>query len=142
MQAITSIFCMIVCLYVITGINLDKNISTVYTVWCSVDDYDQQKEANAFDCKGQLIPVKKEYRINKDTNEVISKRFLTIYKNCIIFDKKNWGCNGDDYIYDMLVKNGRYIRTLGEGESTRASTRLEYTTRIVTGMIKGMFGVQ
>lgn len=79
--------------------NKTSDIHTIYFLQCLSFD------ATGPTCPKRRYPNKQKWRVFPSEGRVISDQLVS-YKNCEIFDAKNWRCPGDKEI--LIMKDGDY----------------------------------
>jgi hypothetical protein len=70
-------------------------------------------------CPKPLIPERTQYRVFINDQYVVSKNLLKAYKDCDVYDKRNWECRTPQMIITM--RNGKELfSTRPEGYTSQA----------------------
>lgn len=74
----------------------------------SITVYQTQCDKDFTNCKNAYTLT---YRPNVQKQQVISKGALgaTVYKNCQVYDRKNWRCEEDNGVAEFLFAKGDYF---------------------------------
>ena len=101
---------------------------TIYTLTC----HDAQNgSANIYECESDKISADKvTFLAIPEVQKIVIKNipYAHQYKNCTVFDAKNWWCNPDlKKRYSYIMSAGRYVSNLeSENKSFRTISYFEY----------------